>query len=202
MKRIVLVVLVLAAFAGQASADMFTLSKDDAMSLDAVYWSGDGGSQWLNVTDDLATYQAGNSGISMQGWVGYYGALYSSTGDPSVQIGGYTGDLSSYEGYSLFLANDNDDSWQVRLYVTTNDGTSDSTWETEWETLYKETNKALVLDFSDLGVTDQGNVVDLGFWIKGGNDNFHISAVVPVPAAVLIGTLGLAVAGLKLRKYV
>ena len=56
---------------------------------------------------------------------------------------------------------------------------------------------------TDIGIRIQGNMIGL----TPGNsdypsnpDAFHFS-VVPVPAAVLLGILGLSVAGIKLRKH-
>ena len=52
--------------------------------------------------------------------------------------------------------------------------------------------------------TFTGPVTEFGFKLEyqgiHGSDNFRIS-VVPVPAAVILGILGLGIAGIKLRKY-
>ena len=199
MKRIVVSMLAICCLAGQASAEMFTLGKDDAMSLYDVYWTSETDFQWLSVTDDFTEYQGGDPRVStMRGEVGFYGLLFDYGGTPSVQIGGYAGDLSEYEGYSLFLANDNDDPWEVSLYLTTGAGT----YQTPWTSLTTSARTAtLELYFDVFGVEGLDDVQDLGFWIKGGNDMFHISAV-PTPVAVLLGMLGMGVAGLKLRKFV
>jgi hypothetical protein len=73
--------------------------------------------------------------------------------------------------------------------------------------LDEDEKQTLTWVFSSIPDTD--DIDDIGFYIKddflGGDypsdpDAYHIS-VVPVPGAVLLGILGLGVAGIKLRKY-
>jgi len=218
MKRVLLSVLVVCLLAGQASADLFTLNHDAAMMLWEVSKEPDSTRSFLDlVTDNLDDYGT----VTMRGEVGYVGSLggvrnefswmrIGANGATADVIGAALGtdptsDLSGYAGYSLYLANDNDDLWQVRLYVETS---ADGSRETKWVTLATGSDAVLTLDFAGLDLTE---VTDIGFDIggllsgSGGNpsnpDWFHVSAV-PTPVAVLLGMLGLGVAGLKLRKFV
>ena len=112
----------------------------------------------------------------------------------------------NYDGITAYFQNDNNSTWSVRLFfdigntrywstVAALDGFGGSTYLTAG-------------NFG--GTLDLSTITDIGFRVSaimdgsGTNpsspDAFHIS-VVPVPAAVLLGILGLGVAGLKLRKY-
>lgn len=197
-------VLVVGWLAGQVSASAFTLDKYTALQLHQVSVSpGDVGLPFW-VTDDPTVY-----GGPMRGAVGYVGLLWDLNGDSfaSTRVGAAgTAALSSikaagsYTAFQLFVANDNDDPWQVRLYVETA-GTS---YAGSFTTLTAGTNSTLILDF---GTTiNFAQVSDLGFevqghFLPGGNpsnpDFFHIS-VVPVPGAFALTLFGLGF-GLRFR---
>jgi len=190
MKRVLLSVLVICCMAGQASADMFTLDKSQAMSLDQPDVIGY--RELWEVTDDLVTYDAD----AMQGEVGYLGYLRKGW---SMTISASAGDLGlddqTYDGFKLFLANDNDDPWQVTLYV-------EGLASPSFTPLDPGTGDTLIWDFGTDITFDAAT--HIGFTIESGisrTDVFHISAV-PTPVAVLLGMLGLGAAGLKLRKFV
>ena len=138
-----------------------------------------------------------------------------------------TNDLSSFTGYQLTFWNDNQSDWLVNLYMNT--GFTDAQYnqtnyyyQNSWTTLAPGQSATLTLDFSNAetwgGVYSGGysavanltQVTNIGFNV-GGNmggggsnpsvtDTAHIS-VVPVPAALILGILGLSAAGIKLRKY-
>jgi hypothetical protein len=219
MKPIALLsVLVVGLLAGQASGGpSFTLDKDSAMKLIAVEWSDAtwpfGFNRFGGATDDASMYGGG----PMQGVVGYIGILDDTNADSfaSVRIGAkdYPGgvtavigthDLSGYDDYELFLANDNDDPWEVKLYVETS---SDYRENANWMTLTSGSHTTLTLGFTGLGgltdVTDIGFLVAGSFQAAGGPsdpDVFHISAVaVPAPGAFMLVLLGLGI-GLKWRR--
>lgn len=237
--RLLIVALTVCMIVTQATADPFTLNYDAALLLtmqDAYHGSSpytvglDSGSPYT----DPAAYNPPPPGF-MQGQVGFIGQLDPDyTGDVFgwMQIGGGTStgdvidkalglgyssnDLSGYDSFELFVANDNDDFWGAMLYVETASGTYYSSGDTsitsysEFTELSKHTSQMLTMDISS--ITDRTSVLDLGFVVGGSHiqainddypsypDYFHIS-VVPTPAAVLLGILGLGVAGWKLRRF-
>jgi len=212
MKRILLVVLVVGLFAGQASAAMYTLSGSYALTLDDVAYSDLGSVNVSSPTTSESTY-----GQNMQGVVGFFGDLDDTDDDDYAWVKmGDTGaslnlDLSAYTDYYLIVANDNQSIWGVQLHMKAGG--------TEYVTGYTDvspfTSTTLTLNFATAtpgGITAAalGDVDDIGFYIRGylsgtagypsDPDNYHIS-VVPLPAAVILGILGLGVVGIKLRKY-
>lgn len=168
-------------------------------------------------TTDEDTY-----GTDMQGAVGYYGSLDDTNGNDLawVKLGDPGADLSlnlsGYSDYGLFVGNDNQNTWGARLHLTAG-GTE---YVSSWESFATKTSKNLLLDFADALYPDGssagditaslGSVSDIGLYIRGNltgvtpfpsdPDVYHMS-VVPAPAAVILGLLGLGTAGIKLRKY-
>ena len=110
----------------------------------------------------------------------------------------------TYSTYRAYVANDNDDPWQIALYVDDGSGPTLSSFVTVAPNNYAWINYDLGsdIDFStlDLGIAVRGIFTGLPNAQPSNPDVFHVS-VVPVPAAVLLGILGLGVAGLKLRKH-
>jgi len=225
MKRVLLSALVVGLLAGQASAGLsFTFNKSAALMLQEISHSPSSGvfSDLYLVTTDLDAY-SGDSG--MRGQVGYMGLLdatktqkeawmrigATSTTSPTVDsvLGTALGtapthNLAAYDEYRLFLANDNNSNWWVQLFIETATTNSRQSGQV---TLGPGESTTLRLDLT--GLSALNNVTAIGFDIGGtmtggvnpsDPDVFHISAV-PVPAASILGLLGLGVAGLKLRKY-
>jgi hypothetical protein len=131
----------------------------------------------------------------MQLEVGFLGQL----ADTEVMMIGKDGPLptppggGSYDSLGVAVANDDDDWWSVRLY------------------LEGATYTPPALTNLDPGASSfitlsgwTGDVTGFGFEINyegsRGSDNFHIS-VVPLPAAVILGMLGLGAAGIRLRRF-
>jgi len=216
MKRFLLLSMVLGLFAGQASAGPYTLTQAYALTLDDVAYSDGGAMDALSPTTSTDTY-----GLAMQGQVGFFGSLDDTDGGDklaSVTMGDPGANLSlnlssqGYTEYRLFMANDDDDLWSVALYIKTLDGLD----QTPFVELAGYSSATLVLDFATFGIVDAelADVDDIGFIIQGdlkfsGSSNpgypsdpdfYHVS-VVPVPAAVILGLLGLGVAGWKLRRF-
>jgi hypothetical protein len=77
-------------------------------------------------------------------------------------------------------------------------GASDTTY---WWTGGNVANRGLEWGGQDL-FTISGNTLTLNLKAAEAIDNIRVIEAVPVPAAVLLGMLGLGAAGLKLRKYV
>ncbi len=225
-RLLVLSIATLCLSAAPASASLFTLNHDAAMLLDEISVSSSTTGPLL-VTDVVDTYQLGGP---MQGYVGFSTGLYAVGPGPDywaeMTIGGDTGnviaaaldlgiatnDLSGFGGYELFLANDNDDIWSVQLYIETTPlgGGLPTVTLSGWTELISHQNTELAINFT--GLSDLDNVTDIGFMVgtkfisaiddtyPSSPDFFHVS-VVPVPAAVILGVIGLGVAGWKLRKF-
>lgn len=217
MKRFVLISIVVVIFAGQASAAIYELNKTTAKYFQqtSVISSTDIGNLGLVIDKSPGTvyYSDGSVGssfgTSMQGAVGYVATLGDGP-DPdqlgTILIGSTsTGVVSgTYSKYRAYVANDNDDPWQIALYVDDGSAITLSSFatvlpnENTWITLDLGSD----VDFStlDLGIAVRGTFTGLPSAQPSNPDIFHVS-VVPVPAAVLLGILGLGVAGLKLRKH-
>jgi hypothetical protein len=225
MKRFILFTLLIGLFAVQANADMYTMDAITAAQLRAVSWSGDtttgnneigyigynpgAPADW--VFGDLASF-----GATMNLAVGFRGNLDDTTGDgfASVNLGVPSTNtdllttlqgLGSFDGFVLPISNDDQQIWEFRLYVNT----KGSNYVSSWTPLAGLGTKAtLSLPFGSS--VDFSTLEDIGFMVQfnkattgGGtntSDDFHTS-VVPVPGAILLGILGLSVAGIKLRKY-
>lgn len=205
MKKVMLLVavgLVLGVGLTSAQADLYRLDLATArsfvqqnapnpftnqlfLSIDAP---GEAGSHinW-QVNGDWTEY--GSDSGDMQLEVGFVGQLQRGQ---VMQIG-TTGALpGSYSSFGMYLANDDDDEWLVRPYLT------GATYTVPEYTELAD-GQTVFVSLSDIS----GTVTGYGFEVIGtrGSDNFHISAV-PIPGAALLGLLGLTAAGVKLRRFV
>jgi hypothetical protein len=216
MKRFLLLTVVLALFAGQANAAMYALTEAYALTLDDVAYSDAGGSNSMPSNSPTTNNTTYNGGGPMQEEVGFFGGLDDTSGDGYawVKMGDPDADLnldlSAYTDYLLYVANDDQDKWDVALHLTAG-GTE---YTSAWTELAPVSDYDLVLNFASAGIptADLDDITDIGFYIRGhligpgtagypsDPDFYHIS-VVPVPAAVLLGLLGLGVAGWKLRRF-
>jgi hypothetical protein len=176
MKRALFYILAVCLVAGQASADMTTGAILDAFSVPALNTPVITSSVSL---DAGAWYRFEVSGT--------YNAGDSITADAeySSRLGHawLDGVEPPYDGYGLDL-----------LDLKVNDGFLN------WGP-YNDSH-IYTLDFMGLGNTVQFQINDFYPSNDSGNLNVKIYALVPAPAAVMIGMLGLGVAGLKLRKFV
>ncbi len=225
MKGKLIIVLCVAVFCisgSSAFGNMYTFDSATASQLRAVSFSDGGATNYLNwvgyndgtgndpqdgipvYNPDLVTY-----GANMFYNVGFSGNLADTTSDPdkvaSVKVGALgLGVLSQIKlagtihDFYLPISNDDDDTWEVMLYAE-----GASPYSTGWVPLLGDTQTTLWLNFGVSGI-NFNTLTDIGFGIRSvaanPNDNFHVS-VVPVPGAVLLGVLGLAAAGIKLRKF-
>ena len=220
MKRVLIFCVVVGLFAGQASAGMYTMDEATAIQLRDVFWS-DAESSSENVLNWVGYNPGTNASDKVFGTNTYYGATMeyavgfagnlSITGGPgdnfaSVLIGlGSSPSTETYTGFYLPISNDNQQTWEYKLYVDT---TGTDYLSPSWTSISGPAYKTLTLDFG--GDVDFDNVTDIGFIVQfnksttgegtNSSDDFHTS-VVPVPGAVILGILGLGVVGLKLRKY-
>ncbi len=150
-------------------------------------------------------------GTIMQGAVGYVGMIGEdpSDGDILASIligasGSTVGIVGKYDGYSAWVANDNDDDWSFRLAADIGPGTIHSSWAT----LSPGGSTTLTMNFAEINFFT--TLKWIGFEVQGTFDGanespsnpdfFHVS-ITPVPGSILLGMLGLGVAGLKLRKF-
>jgi len=157
----------------------------------------------------------GSEGGLMSGAVGFVATFVDFSGDndaviAEVSYGGSPGLVGQgFDGITSYFQNDNNSEWTVRLFYS---DTSGKYYSSPATTLGPGGGDAYLTVNAPGGFTslDLANITDIGFEISavmGGAfpspsspDAYHLS-LVPVPAAVLLGILGLGVAGLKLRKY-
>lgn len=213
MKRVLLLTLAVGLFAGQASADMYTLDAPTARLFRQMNTPDSFSNQLYLVIDHPGTpgsaiqwrispafdrYTENVDGMQLQ--EGFVGQLVTGqvisigvlTSNPDLQIPDV-----AYDSFEATLANDDDDMWRTRLYVVA-DGTS---YTGDWVELapWHTPGGTALLHLDGW----QGDVTEFGFQVQiaeRSSDNFHISAV-PVPGAVLLGALGLMAAGVKLRRF-
>lgn len=223
MKRVLIFTLVIGLFAVQADAAMWELDRITA--LDFTQTSIITGSQ----SNPLSVYDGPTNKVygpgpplygPMSGQVGFYGGLAGDVigGTAEMEIyyddgfGGTDPGLlgAGYDGIGGYFENDNQSKWSVQLFYV--DPTDGGEHASAWVELGNNVSTGLTAYASGAGVLDLNDITNIGFRVRGLNmggsdtsypsysDDFHIS-VVPVPGAVLLGILGLGLAGWKLRKY-
>ena len=213
MKRFVLISVALGLLAGTASAAMYemdpitaadmrllSVATGDVGTLTYVGHNPGGVGDW--VFGPQTEYGAGAGNMTYA--VGFTGNLYDNDASRYATLAlGLTdpGLSGTYDGFELPIANDDDDVWNYRAYVTTAGGTTYSPWTAG---VVPGSNQNLLV--STLGL-DYGTVTGIGFELQwdrllnegASGDDYNVS-VVPVPAALLLGLFGLGTAGLKLRR--
>ena len=221
MKRILLFTLVIGLFAVQADAAMYyELDKSTALGF-KTYMNISGppdttGS--LSIYDGPSNKVFGPGGAlygaaDMSGEVGFVASFENFDLTPWVEAKiSYTGDPGltglNYDGVTAYFQNDNNSRWYVQLFYKELGAAVETT--SSYVPLDGYGGSAYLTAAKPGGGLDLSNITDIGFYVKAymdgvppnpsSPDAFHVS-VVPVPAAVLLGILGLGVAGLKLRKY-
>jgi hypothetical protein len=223
MKRFLLFTLVISLFAVQANADMYTMDAPTAAGMRLVKTSDSGDVGTLDyvgyrpggILDRVygTDIEYGAAEGNMSYLVGFSGFIKDndSSGFASISLGLISPGLSGpYDGFVLPVINDDDDIWLYRSYVTTVTGgipdDSASTMYSGWSTGLGKGQHANLVSLTP-GL-DYSTVTGIGFemrWARSLNDgaiqDFYATSVVPVPAAVILGILGMGVAGLKLRKF-
>ena len=211
MKRFLLLSVVLTLIAGQANAAMYYMDQTTAAGMTLLGTSAGDTSSLLYVgykPGGLADRVAGSDpayGDIMNLAVGFSGRLADfSGGDSAIATIGLSKPAltGTFGGFVLPISNDDNQIWRYQSYVTV----GATTYTSGWAQLTHEAQSALLANIgSD---TDFANVTGIGFMIEwkpsvngySASDDYHAS-VVPVPAAVIMGLLGLGVAGLKLRRF-
>jgi len=223
MKRFLLFTLVIGLFAVQVNADLWELDKTTALGFtEELIITGTQTEETLSVYDGPTTkvYGPGPAEYGpMSGLVGFFGGLTGDVGFPNYDgdakleiydsTPGLSGDID-YGGITAYFENDNQSIWSVQLfYVDSTDGTRTSAWV---ELAGLGGSAWLTAPASGLTALDLDNITKIGLRIWGEHmggtdldyqsysDDFHVS-LVPVPAAVILGMLGLGAAGWKLRKF-
>ena len=231
MKRFLFIILMIGLFAVQADAGpyYFELTKDFALqlteyALDPTVTNEEDVIGSLDVFEDPSVEYG-----EMSGQVGFVGGqIYDygpldgegelTAGDGSVTAMVF-GDITGLgltggsDGITSYFQNDNDNNYTIQLFYVVGSIASDGTISgteahSEWVELGGYGDSAyLTVDTEDL---DLSTIDYIGFRVLAligagtgyptQGDVWHIS-MTPVPAAVILGILGLGVAGIKLRKY-
>ena len=178
-------------FSGIASANyLFTLDDQDLMGL--TTHQATPFSSLMTVTDDQALYNS-TATSPMGGTVGFIGMIFGSTGNAGEILIGNTGsDLAGFDEFALTFTNDNDDIWNVRLFVDTGSGI-----------IYSDLFAIVPTQTMTLSMSlpNLGTVQSVGFAVSAEIlDIFHISASsVPEPATLIILAAGSLIALRKRR---
>jgi hypothetical protein len=184
-----------------ASMRLLNVSFDDRATLMYVGYKPGGPGNW--VFGDYSEYGAGAGNMTYA--VGFSGNMNDNDQSGLVQLTmglSNPGLSGTYDGFLLPIANDDDDVWNYRAYVTTAGGPTYSAWTVgvlpgSNQTLFVST---FGLDYE--GVTGIGFEMEFARSVNAGaaGDDYAVS-VVPVPGAVLLGMFGLSIVGVKMRRF-
>lgn len=209
MKRMLLFLMVVGLFAAQASGDVYKLDYGTATQFTSgAILPGAGDTDTLTYGPLLTPPNPYGVPI-MSGDVGFQGGLLDGAGGDTaatveIFVAGNAGlSGSGYDGITSYFQNDNDDVWSFELFYDDGGGERSSGFVglapgggSAWLTAPAAVAGSLNL----ANITKMGFRVMGDFGAQGSSDTFHVS-LVPVPGAILLGVLGLSVAGIKLRKF-
>ena len=200
MKRFLLSLVVCAMIATSALAN-FTLTTAQVLSFGEI-------PDYTNDTDGDASFQGAyitSAGYGVPLPAGSGGNPNHEEGrNVAVQGGtfewiglGLTGvDLSSDDTFVVTLNNNNDDTWQYKLFADVGD-TGTQFVSGSWTPVAATGYKTLSLAFSGLDASSRIGIM-AGSDIK--ENTLHTSIVVPAPGAVLLGGIGVALVGWLRRR--
>jgi hypothetical protein len=177
-------------------------SSGDTGTLTYVGYNPGGSANWVYGAD--TEYNAGEGNMTYA--VGFSGEIKDNSQNQTawIRIGLDSPNLTNtvYQGFLLPVANDDDDTWRYRAYVTTTGDPIFSDWTTG---ILSDSKTNLLVLTPDL---DYSTVTSIGFeieWLRSDNGgrigDYYNTSVVPVPGAALLGLLGIGAAGLKLRRF-
>ena len=210
-----------------AMADLYwEVDKDTSLTIGSVsgsYLVWPSGS--TDTIGSLTVYDgySPDYGLTMSGQVGFVGGmLHDYSGDWKVETIIFnsinlTDDGYDYGGITSYFQNDNDDYYSVDLFYNIGGSLDSSGYITGGTTHWSGYTELSGYGGSAYLTAGPGgssleldDITYIGFKVMAQkigdvdypsqDDTFHIS-MVPVPGAVILGILGLGVAGLKLRKY-
>lgn len=203
-KLITLICVAVCLSSSAAFADIYELTRDDALAMTNIIQDEDDGG---TIVGGLTIYDGYSPMYGpMSGDVGFTAQLWDSDDDyVAIAKVYFTESIpgSPHDGITSYFENDDDDIWSVQMFYVIDDVEYNSG---DFVELAAGQSTYLTI----MGAVETDDIDEYGFRVMGlmtgtdGNpsqgDAFHIS-VVPVPGAVLLGMLGLAAAGVKLRKF-
>ena len=219
MKRFLLFTLVIGLFAVQADAALWDLDAPAARAFtqlstnSAVYElqlvidnPGTVGSTtylekagFFGADGDVGTNDAiyGDTMVNAVGFAGSSSNIFNLGDDPELWLGkALDGEFAALDTLRIAVSNDNDDIYEYTAWYSADDLAT--IVQGAPLVLSADTHGAVSV-VTGAVVTHFGLTLELDS-TESTPDTFHTS-LVPVPGAVLLGMLGLSVAGLKLRRF-
>lgn len=220
MKRFLLYTLVIGLFAVQANAALWVLDEPTALTFTSFTMN-----QGTVTLDTLSMYDSPTNKVfgpgpavygTMSGQVGFAATVTGD--DPDGDLIGYAemeiynpapalSDATLYDGITAYFENDDQSHWAFQLFYEIDSVEYASDWGHLDPHLSMNLTTGAPVGGLNLGDIDLIGFRVLGHEMGGPNlfepsltDTFHVS-VVPVPAGVILGVLGLGVVGWKLRRF-